>query len=1099
MRRSVFFVFFLFIPGFLAAQQLPSNPLPQNNKPKTPLTPPAAVEKAADYSQQAFVIEKFITRIRFENDGTSEREQITRIRVQTQAGVQAFGELHFPYNAANDKIEITSVKVTKPNGAVTTAGPDSVQDLTAPVAREAPVYSDLHQKDIVVPGLAPGDTLEYDIQVKEFEPLSRGQFWWEQEFVQKVIVLDEQLQVDVPAGRTLKVRTKTVQPEVATANGRTRYLWKNSVLKLDDDDSTTDKKKKKKKHTDDEDEIPDVQLSTFQSWDEVGQWYSSLQRDRVKPDETIRSKAAELTASAKSDTEKVEDLYDFVAPRYRYVGISFGVGRFQPHSADDVLNNGYGDCKDKHTLLASLIKGAGLDAYPVLIHHARKLDETVPSPAQFDHVITFVPLKSGPDKAGNLQGLWLDSTTEVAPFRMLAAAIRNKKALMILPNAPAEIVTTPADLPVANLEDVKVTAKINQIGKLEANYDYTMRGDAELALRIAFRGTQQSQWKRVIEYLNSYQGLAGDVDDVKVSDPSDTHHPLEFSYKLTQANYLDWTTKTSQLPIPLPRLDMSWTNLSGLDGDDDDDRTKPFEFPAAPMATHESVKVELPDGYNYRAPVPINVKRDYATFSSAYKLDGHTFTTNKDLSVSLREIAATRGSDLRAFVRAVAADSNQSVFVQSLSATSASNIPSGMSADDLNEAGMAALKNQNFRAATELLKKVVELEPKHKDAWNNLGRAYLSLGKYNDAIDAFHKQIGINPFDEFAYNNIGLAYQSQQKYDDAVAAYKKQLEVNPLDQFAHGNLGSVYLEEKKYTEAAPELERAVQITPQNPALEANLGRAYLNLNQPDKALEAFDKAIELAPSPLIWNNVAYELSVHKSHLDKALTYAESATSATEAGMRDIDLNHLTINDVVLVTSIGSYWDTLGWVYFQNNQLDKAKRYIEAAWLLDQHSEICDHLGQLYEKLGRKQDAIHFYALAVTAPHKVPESEQHLKSLLPDAQTTGAEEAKARAEMETLRSVNLPWSGKSAKADFFLTFSAPATSDSKPLKPDQVKFVSGDESLRNYAAQLQAATFHVAFPDDTPIKLVRRGVLSCSDTNHECRMLLMLPEDVRTVD
>ena len=1081
-------------PG--SVKQLPESPIPQEGKAKTPLAPPAVAEKAADYSQQAFVIEKYLTKIRFENDGTSQREQITRIRIQTQAGVQAFGELHFPYNSANDKIEITSVKVTKPNGAVTTAGPESVQDLTPPVVREAPVYSDLHQKDIVVPGLAPGDVLEYDVRVNEFEPLAKGQFWWEQQFVQKVIVLDEELQVDVPSGRALKMRSKTVQPQVTTASGRTTYLWKNSVLKVDDDESSTGKKRKKKKPANDEDEIPDVQLSTFQNWDEVGRWYSTLERDRVKPDQTIRSKAEELTASSKTDVDKIEALYDFVAPRYRYVGISFGVGRFQPHSAVDVLNNRYGDCKDKHTLLASLLDAEGFNAYPVLIHHERKLDESVPSPAQFDHVITFVSLKSGSDKAGNMQGLWLDSTTEVAPFRMLVASIRNKKALLVPQNAPAEIVTTPADLPTANLQDLKVAAKINQIGKLEATYDFKVRGDAELAFRIAFRGTPETQWKHVIEYLNAYQGLAGEVDDVKVSDPSDTHHPLEFSYKLTQANYLDWTTKTSQLAIPVPRLDMSWANLS----EDDEDRTKPYEFPAAPLETHESVKVELPDGYNYRPPVPINVKRDYASFASDYKLNGKTVTVTKDLSLSSRQLAADRGSDLRAFVRAVAADSNQSIFVESLSATSASNVPAGMSADDLDEAGIAALKNQNYRAATELLKKVVELEPKHKDAWNNLGRAYLALGKYDDAISAFHKQIDINQFDEFAYNNLGLAYQSQQKYDDAAGAYKKQLEVNPLDQFAHANLGSMYLEQKKFDAAAPELERAAQITPQNPGLEANLGRVYLNLNQPDKALEAFDKAVELAPSPVIWNNVAYELSVHKAHLDKALTYAESATSATEAGLRNVDLNHLTLNDVGLVMSIGSYWDTLGWVYFQNNQLEKAKRYIEAAWLLDEHSEIGDHLGQLYEKMGRKQDAIHFYAMATTAPHKVPESEEHLKSLLPDTKKTTAELEKARKELEGMRSVRLQWSGgKGAKAEFFLTFTAPTASESAPSKPDQVKFVSGDESLRNYATQLQATAFQIEFPDDTPIRLVRRGVLSCDDGTHQCQMVLMLPEEVRTVD
>ncbi|HEX4663311.1 MAG TPA: DUF3857 domain-containing protein [Terriglobales bacterium] len=1106
MRCSAFLVLFLGV-SFAAAQQTPINPdsdktvheppAQQEMKAQTPLAPPAAAEKAADYSQQAFVIEKYLTKIRFENDGTSQREQITRIRVQTQAGVQAFGELHFPYNGANDKIEIVSVKVTKPNGAVSSAGPDSVQDLTAPVAREAPVYSDLRQKDIVVPGLAAGDVLEYDVRVKEFEPLAPGQFWWEQQFISKVIVLNEQLEVDVPAGRALKMRSKSVQPVTTTASGRTTYLWNNSVLKVDDDDSSADKKKKKKrKSADDEEEVPDVQLSTFQSWAEVGRWYSSLEHDRVKPDQTIRSKATELTASAKTDREKVEDLYDFVAPRYRYVGISFGVGRFQPHSATDVLNNRYGDCKDKHTLLASLIKGAGLEAYPVLIHHARKLDESVPSPAQFDHVITFVPLKSGPDKAGNMQGLWLDSTTEVAPFRMLVASIRNKKGLLVPPNGEAQVVTTPADLPAANMQALKVTGKINQIGKLEASYDYTLRGDAELALRVAFRGTPETQWKKVIEYLNAYQGLAGDVDDVKVSDPSDTHHPLEISYKLTQANYLDWTTKTSQLAIPLPRLDMSWANL---DDQNDDDRAKPFEFPAAPLESRESVTVELPEGYNYRAPVPINVKRDYASYSSDYKLDGHTFTVSKDLSLNMREIAATRGPDLRAFVRAVTADGNQSMFVESLSAASGSNVPAGMSADDLNEAGLAALKNQNFRAATELLKKVVELEPKHKDAWNNLGRAYLALVKYDDAISAFRKQIEINPFDEFAYNNLGLAYQSQQKYDDAIDAYKKQLDVNPLDQFAHGNLGSLYLEQKNYGDAVSELERAVQITPQNPGLEANLGRAYLNVNQPEKALAAFDKAVELAPSPGIWNNVAYELSTHKTHLDKALTYAESATSATEAGLRNVDVQHLTLNDVGLVMSIGSYWDTLGWVYFQSNQLEKAKRYIEAAWLLDEHSEIGDHLGQLYEKLGRKQDAIRFYAMAATAAHKVPEAEQHLKSLVPDSKQNSIQVEKARGELDSLRSVRLPWSGKSAKAEFFLAFISPPSSDGRPLKPDQVKFVSGDESLRSYASQLQAAQFHVEFPDDTPIKLVRRGVLSCSDSTHECRLMMILPEDVRTLD
>ena len=65
-------------------------------------------------------------------------------------------------------------------------------------------------------------------------------------------------------------------------------------------------------------------------------------------------------------------------------------GRYQPHSADDVLGNQYGDCKDKHTLFASLLQATGVTAYPALISSSRKLDADVPSPAQFDHVISVV-------------------------------------------------------------------------------------------------------------------------------------------------------------------------------------------------------------------------------------------------------------------------------------------------------------------------------------------------------------------------------------------------------------------------------------------------------------------------------------------------------------------------------------------------------------------------------------------------------------------------------------------------------------------------------------------------------------------------------------
>ena len=53
--------------------------------------------------------------------------------------------------------------VHKADGTSVTAGPDAVKEMTAPVARDAPVYTDYKEKHITVPSLRPGETLEYKI------------------------------------------------------------------------------------------------------------------------------------------------------------------------------------------------------------------------------------------------------------------------------------------------------------------------------------------------------------------------------------------------------------------------------------------------------------------------------------------------------------------------------------------------------------------------------------------------------------------------------------------------------------------------------------------------------------------------------------------------------------------------------------------------------------------------------------------------------------------------------------------------------------------------------------------------------------------------
>src|SRR6266540_1591396 len=92
-----------------------------------------------------------------------------------------------------------------------------------------------------------------------------------------------------------------------------------------------------KREEEQDEDSPDVQLSSFTDWQQVARWYAKLQNERATPDDTIRKKATELTRAAATPDEKARRFYDFVAQNIRYVSLSFGVGRFQPHTGSEVL------------------------------------------------------------------------------------------------------------------------------------------------------------------------------------------------------------------------------------------------------------------------------------------------------------------------------------------------------------------------------------------------------------------------------------------------------------------------------------------------------------------------------------------------------------------------------------------------------------------------------------------------------------------------------------------------------------------------------------------------------------------------------------------
>jgi len=1057
-----------FSPSLCAALVVAGQGLALAQKPTAP----------ADYSQEALVFEQVRSLVRFEDDGTGRRELYMRIRTQSEAGVQQYGQLVFGYNSASERADVAFVRVLKPDGSIVATPPEAVQDLSAPVQRVAPIYTDFRQKHVTVQSLRPGDVLELSVVTTIHTALAPGQFWTEYNFDDGVVVLDEQLDVDVPSSRsvTLKVRPG-YESAPRDRDGRRVYHWVRSQLKgagerKAESDETN---KKKPERATGEPEVAAIRLTTFQTWEQVGRWYAALEAPQRVPTTEVRKKAAELTAGRKTDIEKLEALYDFVATNFRYVSLSLGAGRYQPRQAGAVLQDQYGDCKDKHTLLASLIDAAGLKASAVLISTAAKIDPEFPSPSQFNHVITLT--------AAEGQDVWLDTTSEVAPFQLLLSVLRNKQGLVVDAKGP-RLQQTPPNPPMKSLVSQDVDATLGSGGNLDAHVRMTLRGDIELVMRAIFRSAPPARWKEVLEGFVKAQGNAGEIANWKISDPAALRDPFSIELDLSVERYADWTSKRITVALPLAAPPAFSLDMDG------DYASTPVNIGAAPMDISYKLRLTLPANVTARAPVPVRLARDYAGYRADYTVAGTVLTAERLMTVHMSDMAADRRQDVAAFLKVVATDEAQQLSLET-SAPITSTAAPGLTAAQLHRSGYDALQAGNFTEAVTLLKRAVELEPKDQAAWNNLGRAYMSLRQTDAAIDAFEKQIAVNPFDQYAYNNLGRAHVVNRDYDKAEAAFLKQLEVNPLDKYTPANLGALYLERRSYDRAAEQFERGIALNPEDSWLQFQAGKAYLNLKQIDKATAAFDRAVTQSPNPSTWNNIAYELSLQGIQLDRAQQYAESAVSSVTAASRNLDISRGDAASLGVVRSLGMYWDTLGWVHVARNDMAKATPYIEMAWKLSQHAEVGDHLAQVYEKQGRRDEAIRTYGLALAAPRPSNDIRTRLAALLGDAGKVDAVVASVTRELSDTRTFKIEGKSEASRtAEFLVLFSAPGTVES-------VRFISGDESLRPRADAIRAASYGRMFPDDAPAKILRRGLLACAPDSG-CTVTLIRPDDAEPV-
>src|ERR1041385_5475360 len=1031
----------------------------------------AAQGGGGDFSRRPFVFERLHRDVVFNADGTYRLTLDVRARIQTTAGLRPFGQIAYPYASENQRLDIDYVRVLKAGGDTVNAPASAIQDLNVPLAQEAPMYSDLREKVITVPGLQPGDTIEYHVTWTTRMPFAPGNFWDRFEFIRKSIVLDERITYSVP--RTTAVQVKTEggpDPKTTDAGDRQIYTWQLVNLTIDTTEQPESFIARRAAHA--------ITLTTFRSWADVGAWYAGLERARelVTPD--IERRAAELVRGRTTLRDSIAALYDFVSQRFRYVSLDFGIGRFQPHAAADVLANQYGDCKDKHVLLAALLRAIGVSSAPVLISSEQPIDPDLPSPQEFDHLITFVQARG--------DSLYLDATPGTAPFGFLMAPLRGKQALLMPDSGTPRLARVPAAAPFPTYTLIDAAGALSDLGGVAESVRYESRGDVEVILRELFRQLSEDKWPAFAQRLAVMGDLEGTVSTTTATDPTATAGPFAFTFQIERRDAVTWSGQHAELTVPLPMLDLPTIDTA---------RTRdPADSLPVGLLEQEAnrVRLVLPPGVTARLPATLTLRRDFGDYQTSAPAPGDTLIVERVLKWTRRMLAPARLGDFVAFGRVLKEDQDRTITLTRAAGAVTATAAAGASAEDLHRQGMAALEEGDARGAVRALRRATQLEPLHQFAWNNLGRAYLQLGKLDSAEYAMRKQIEVNPYDQYAYNNLGLVLRRLGRREEAIAAFSKQIQVNPLDRYAHANLGRLLVDMHRDSAAADALEHAVSITPEDTALHLLLGNAYLRLRRGADALAAVDRALAPSPPPDMWNNVAYTLAVQRVELDSAEELVHRAIDAVEGRLKDLTIDDVGIREVLATSSLGAYWDTLGWIYFGRGDLANAERYVRAAWLLTFSSEVGEHLGQIETRLGRREAAIHSYALAANATQPSKSIRPRLVALLGGSEReTDRRIGLATNELVRLRTIQRGTLLNDVVSTevMVLMGGGRGRGPADAAHIESVRLTNGSPRLAGVKTAIRNASIDARLPDEG-VQLVRRGLLTCSSPSGNCAFVFM---------
>ncbi|MDR3479682.1 MAG: tetratricopeptide repeat protein [Burkholderiaceae bacterium] len=176
------------------------------------------------------------------------------------------------------------------------------------------------------------------------------------------------------------------------------------------------------------------------------------------------------------------------------------------------------------------------------------------------------------------------------------------------------------------------------------------------------------------------------------------------------------------------------------------------------------------------------------------------------------------------------------------------NTATTSSLDSLAQGATLHLRNGRMQEAEIDYRKVLERDPKHREALFILAQLLKLHEKEDEAAIYEDRFLALGPAPSDVLIRKGRFFHIMGKYAEAESAYREAMALGCDSLELHRNMGDAFLDEGNPDEALKHYEKALKFQPGSAHIYALMGEAYRSLNRLDDALLHARKALAIDPS-----------------------------------------------------------------------------------------------------------------------------------------------------------------------------------------------------------------------------------------------------------